>query len=1063
MLAAGALLDGLAPALASESEDAVSLDAADVFQEPEGAEPAGPADPEGEPAVPAESVESVEKAEQEKEPVGADDEATGGESEADLAEAGPEEADEGAIAEQAEERSTVNEAEPFETPEVEPRAVGNTFNFGKRKYKVTREAPSTSVMGGVQLGDGTNVCGTGDAVAGNVVIPRSVNRSFNGAAGQGIYNYFVESVGPKAFRDCTGLSSIGFGNAKGSEIVSIGAEAFAGCTGLTSIVIPEGVTTIGMGAFKGCTNLESVTLPSTLTLIEEEAFKDCASLSSIVIPEGVDEIGLGAFAGCTNLASVGLPSSLQALGSSAFEGCKSLTKVAVPDNLNRLNDRTFFDCFSLRTVEISPTSSLRGIGSDAFHLTLVTSIFIPKSVRTVDEAFANDAQQMTAINVDPDNSEYRSIDGVLFRKNMTELVRYPQAKGTTARIDDARTFTLGRYAFFNCLNVNRIVSYAYVENIDFTSGASSSQLVNDCFYGMNKAAVRVDLCGGTVNGADYTTRSSVWKGWGFNAYLMTQTVKFNTQGGSAVADQKLGIYDKVTKPTDPIRKGYVFKGWYKEPAGTTAWNFDNDTVGAYDLTLYAKWERATYTASFDSRGGSAVSSQRVPYEGLVSEPAAPTREGYAFGGWYKDAACSEGQGPWDFATWQMTAYDLTLYAKWTPIKYKVTYWLDGGTGTRPWDQTVSYEQEFELRWPISEGQWSVSRKGYTFGGWRTVRNADASPSNPGKSYAAGQKVKSLSSVDGSEVQLFPIWKPNPYTVGFSGNGATAGVAPANFSAVYDGDVPMPVNPFTRKGHTFKGWNTKMDGTGTTYEAGKTASRPNLAGTDLNWAMLYAKWERATYTASFDSRGGSAVSSQRVPYEGLVSEPAAPTREGYAFGGWYKDAACSEGQGPWDFATWQMTAYDLTLYAKWTPIVSVEAPLTAAIKLKADGTAEDVEASFTSKSKVPVGIVSADCASVVGEAGTAALFPDPSQWGDIDVTLAADTVAARAAIPLDGPPLKLNGFVIPAASASADGRLVVRFGLSLEEGIVVAAYLPEMPNTPVARVEFTYGIADEERK
>ena len=159
----------------------------------------------------------------------------------------------------------------------------------------------------------------------------------------------------------------------------------------------------------------------------------------------------------------------------------------------------------------------------------------------------------------------------------------------------------------------------------------------------------------------------------------------------------------------------------------------------------------------------------------------------------------------------------------------------------------------------------------------------------------------------------------------------------------------------------------------------------------------------------------------------------------------------------------MTAYDLTLYAKWTPIVSVEAPLTAAIKLKADGTAEDVEASFTSKSKVPVEIVSADCAPVVGEAGTAALFPDPSQWGDIDVTLAADTVAARAAIPLDGPPLKLNGFVIPAASASVDGRLVVRFGLSLEEGIVVAAYLPEMPNTPVARVEFTYGIADEERK
>jgi len=69
----------------------------------------------------------------------------------------------------------------------------------------------------------------------------------------------------------------------------------------------------------------------------------------------------------------------------------------------------------------------------------------------------------------------------------------------------------------------------------------------------------------------------------------------------------------------------------------------------------------------------------------------------------------------------------------------------------------------------------------------------------------------------------------------------------------------------------------------------------------------------TYTVTFDSQGGSAVGSQTVAHGGKVTEPTAPTRTGYTFGGWYKESGCTTA---WNFATDTVTS-DVTLYAKWT--------------------------------------------------------------------------------------------------------------------------------------------------
>jgi uncharacterized repeat protein (TIGR02543 family) len=90
-----------------------------------------------------------------------------------------------------------------------------------------------------------------------------------------------------------------------------------------------------------------------------------------------------------------------------------------------------------------------------------------------------------------------------------------------------------------------------------------------------------------------------------------------------------------------------------------------------------------HTAVFNSNGGSAVATQVV--DGMVAEPAAPSKEGYAFAGWYSNLMLTS---TYDFNTPVTT--DLILYAKWNEV-YTVTFNLDGGTGIT--DSTYTVESE----------------------------------------------------------------------------------------------------------------------------------------------------------------------------------------------------------------------------------------------------------------------------------------------------------------------------------------------------------------------------------
>lgn len=115
---------------------------------------------------------------------------------------------------------------------------------------------------------------------------------------------------------------------------------------------------------------------------------------------------------------------------------------------------------------------------------------------------------------------------------------------------------------------------------------------------------------------------------------------------------------KLAKPVDPVRKGYKFVGWYTDD--TYQIKYDFNTPVTDDLELYARWELKTYKITFDSNGGSEVSSAKVLYNQELQKPTDPTKSGLFFAGWYKDSSF---ENKFSFLT--PISSDMTLYAKWT--------------------------------------------------------------------------------------------------------------------------------------------------------------------------------------------------------------------------------------------------------------------------------------------------------------------------------------------------------------------------------------------------------------
>ncbi len=314
----------------------------------------------------------------------------------------------------------------------------------------------------------------------------------------------VTSIGVGAFAGCTSLSAITVeaansfyssvdgilfdksqttlnqypGGKAGSytipnSVTSIVNWAFEGCTGLTNVTIPDSVTSIGDAAFGNCANLANVTIGNSVISIGYAAFYNCASLTSLTIPNSVTSIGDWVFGNCTGLTSVTIPNSVTGIGVGAFAGCTSLASITIPNSVSTIGRWAFSDCTSLASVTIG--NGVTSIGRSAFFgCTSLASITIPNSVTSIGEEALFGCTSLGAITVQPLNSFYSSIDGVLFNKSQTTLIQYPQAKAGGYTIPNSVTI-IEDGAFLRCTSLTSVTipnSVTSIEEYAFSGCAS---------------------------------------------------------------------------------------------------------------------------------------------------------------------------------------------------------------------------------------------------------------------------------------------------------------------------------------------------------------------------------------------------------------------------------------------------------------------------------------------------------------------------------------------------------------------------------------------------------------
>ena len=259
----------------------------------------------------------------------------------------------------------------------------------------------------------------------------------------------------------------------------------------TAYKIPEGVTSIGNWAFQTCWYLTDVTIPESMTSIGNYAFAWSDELNAITIAKSVTSIGKGAFSYCTGLKDVYytgsrtqwknikiedeneplLNATLHVNPATAASGkCgENLTWALTDDGVLTISgtgemadypnfpdvpwydDRekimtaviepgvtnicsfAFFGCKNLTSVTIP--EGVTSIGSYAFNACNLTSMEIPASVTaigTLDASALGAGRNLTGYFVDEKNTAYTSVDGILFSKDGTVLVAYPQGKNDTS-------------------------------------------------------------------------------------------------------------------------------------------------------------------------------------------------------------------------------------------------------------------------------------------------------------------------------------------------------------------------------------------------------------------------------------------------------------------------------------------------------------------------------------------------------------------------------------------------------------------------------------------------------
>ncbi|MBQ0028559.1 MAG: InlB B-repeat-containing protein [Lachnospiraceae bacterium] len=367
--------------------------------------------------------------------------------------------------------------------------------------------------------------------------------------------------------------------------------------------------------------------------------------------------------------------------------------------------------------------------------------------------------------------------------------------------------------------------------------------------------------------------------WIANIYELT----FDGNGGTANRAGKNITYGQAYGDlATATRAGYSFDGWYTEKIGGVLITADSIVNITDSQILYAHYVPRTYKISFDANGGSTDATDiTVTFDSAYGELPTATKQGYNFMGWYNSSASTGILIKSDSIV--KTASNQTLYARFAPKTYKVTFDCNGGTISVT-EMDITYDDIYgELP--------QATRAGYGFTGWYTEKE-------DGIKISADTIVK-----EEADLTLYAHFEANRYKLTFNANGGFVSSQEKNivFDSAY-GELPNA----SATGYTFAGWYTEKTG-------GTRITEESIVGVLAN-QILYAHYTPNRYTLVFDANQGTvAKDSQEIIYDQAYGELPVPERTGYVFGGWYTEIKAGTVVKAGDIV--KVTA-NQTLYAHW---------------------------------------------------------------------------------------------------------------------------------------------------
>lgn len=313
----------------------------------------------------------------------------------------------------------------------------------------------------------------------DVVIPDSVSKICWGAFNGNHFKEFVmpkdlQEIEPYAFSRCRSLEKVTMND----KVKKINEGAFWECENLKECNLPLSVTFIGKRAFAGC-NFSAVQIHKYVKTIEGGAYSNNSALEridvddentaytsvdgilydnkktkiltapakisgNIKIPEGVEKVEDYCFEG-SRISGVELPETITEIGEGAFE-YSMIKNIYIPDNVKIIGRSALASCFDLHSVRLSESitkiedallagdnniitldipKSVEEIGYNPFVGTGLQYIKIGRNVKTMSDHSLAACQKLTYIDVDEENTSYKSEDGILYNKLGTNILAAP--------------------------------------------------------------------------------------------------------------------------------------------------------------------------------------------------------------------------------------------------------------------------------------------------------------------------------------------------------------------------------------------------------------------------------------------------------------------------------------------------------------------------------------------------------------------------------------------------------------------------------------------------------------